>query len=67
LLEVGDTLRLSSFDELPNSSFKIENIYEDGITGLCHFDGDDFPEYGELYVDDFYLIYEVRKNRNHKK
>jgi hypothetical protein len=57
LLKEGDVLRLNAFDDVPESTFTVEEVINDVITGTALFDGDEYEEYGELYwQSDFHLI-----------
>jgi len=62
-LKEGDTLYINSINDYGKSTMVINKIFEGGFGGTVRFHelGDDVMdgEYGELYEEDFDLIYHV--------
>lgn len=62
-LKEGDILFISSFDYCGESTLTINYIFDGGFGGTARFvdhgDKEEDGEYGELYEEDFHLIYDV--------
>jgi hypothetical protein len=62
-LKEGDTLHIKSINDYGESTMVINEIFEGGFGGTVRFhelgDTANDGEYGELYEEDFHLIYNI--------
>lgn len=59
-LKKGDTIYINGSMHSSPSKLVVDEVIEDAITGIAYFEEEDsIPEYGELYEDDWNLIYDI--------
>jgi hypothetical protein len=61
-LKEGDVVHIKEFDDLPKSRMRVLEVIDDAVTGMVLFEGDEMEEYGELYADDFKMVYHIEIN-----
>lgn len=65
-LKEGDVLFINSMNDYGKSNLTISYVFDGGFGGTVRFEdlgeGLEDGEYGELYEEDFHLIYDVEIN-----